>query len=160
MGNKLKVVVREENVQENVTVKLTDLELLERSKELASTLKEIEERDEQFKFVRTAHQETVKDLKISARQLSRVIGTGKENRFMKLIKKYDYEAAEIHMINPEDGQVILVRDMTDEEKQLNIVAYRPPTPSELDENQKTDRDIADVINLETHRKTKRNAIDT
>ena len=96
-------------------VKLTEAEMLERSRELAGEVAAHDEAEDVRKAVAASHKARVDTHATKIRSLSRVVSSGEEHRPVECEWQADAGLRTLKLVRRDTGAVVRSRPMTDEE---------------------------------------------
>ena len=99
-------------------VRLTDIEIADRSFAMSSLIEDNELREAEVKASNAEAKEWIKETKAEISRLARVLRERQEMREVELREEYDYPNRKVHVVRCDTSEVVRVREMTDEERQL------------------------------------------
>ncbi len=108
------------SITKDLPCELTSEELMDRSKDLAEAVKAVANAENQKKLAVSSHTSEIKRAEAKRDVLSNVVSTGQEYKEVLVERVWDYKNKKIIETRTDTGEVILTRDMSDDEMQLEL----------------------------------------
>lgn len=102
---------------QELPVKLTDEEKLEKARQLSAMIGEITRLKEEQKTVSSSFKTKIGELEVDSREIANMIREGQEVRVVEVIEEKDYSDRKIRTIRKDTGEVVGIRTMALEDTQ-------------------------------------------
>jgi len=107
-------------ISEELSCELNDVEWNNRARELAEAHKEVSRQEDRKKTLTAGINNDVKIAKAKESKLADIVATREEQREVTVEIKYDYELGTVSKTRTDTGEVISDREMTDDERQVEL----------------------------------------
>jgi hypothetical protein len=102
---------------EALPVKLTDEEVLHRTRELIDALEQEDELAQQLASFKEEHKEQVAVAGADTKRLRRIVSTRTEYRDVEVVESHDYKRGVVELVRVDTHDIIRTRAMTESERQ-------------------------------------------
>lgn len=114
-----------------VTHLFTSDEMEQFALEMASQLGEVQNLESEKKVTMSDFKEKIDEAQSKANNAAYKHRTGKETRYLMCHKVADYATGEMVWSNPDNGEIVQRRKMTEEERQMPLMPRDEITPAEV-----------------------------
>jgi hypothetical protein len=109
-------------------VRLSEPELRERGDQLASVVQDVTTEQQRQTDMKAQMKARLSELEAKRTQLAITISRREEDREVLVTLRFDYRAGRVTEVRSDTGEEILVRHLTDDERQRNLPGLAPEGP--------------------------------